>query len=185
MPQAEKVWLIERIAPDFRLMDTWLLPIEGTREDFHAVVGTITSIDPAAAGSAASRALFWIRSKLGSMLGWDDPSKRRTIPGCAEASLRDRLEHPAPATPAFRSFTPLYETDDEFAAELSNDTVHGVLHLSSVEQSPERYRAQLRVYVKARGLLGELYLKAINPFRHVIVYPSIVRSFGKAWEQRR
>ena len=50
---------------------------------------------------------------------------------------------------------PLYRTDDEFAAEISNQTVHGVLHLAWVEQGDGRYQAQMAVYVKPRGRLGQ------------------------------
>jgi hypothetical protein len=81
-------------------------------------------------------------------------------------------------------FTPLYFAADECAAEISNETVHGALHLAWVRQKNGRYRAQLGVYVKARGLLGEIYLKVIGPFRHVVVYPSLMRSIGRAWEAR-
>jgi len=42
----------------------------------------------------------------------------------------------------------------------------------------------MAVYVKARGVLGELYMKLIGPFRHWIVYPALMRQIGRAWEAR-
>jgi hypothetical protein len=41
------------------------------------------------------------------------------------------------------------------------------------------------VYVRARGLLGEAYMKLISPFRHLIVYPALMRQIDRAWQQRR
>jgi hypothetical protein len=188
-------WVIDQIAPDFTLLDVWALPVEGGKEDFAAFITSMASFDPAATGSPLSRALFWIRLRLGALLGWDDPDKRRPIPGATETTLSARLpkELRDSVDGSFISgamrrraggFTPLYLADDEFAAEISNETVHGVLHLSWVEEKRGRYRAHMSVYVKARGMLGEIYMKVIQPFRHLIVYPSLMRQIGRAWEAR-
>ena len=40
------------------------------------------------------------------------------------------------------------------------------------------------VYVKPRGRFGALYMRAIAPFRHWIVYPALLRQIGRAWERR-
>ena len=45
-------------------------------------------------------------------------------------------------------FVPLYRTDDEFAAELSNRTIHAVMHLAWAEQASGDYQGQMAVYVK-------------------------------------
>ena len=31
------------------------------------------------------------------------------------------------------------------------------------------------------GLLGTGYLAAIRPFRHLIIYPALIRQTGRAW----
>lgn len=62
--------------------------------------------------------------------------------------------------------------------------MHGVLHLAWVEDGPDTYRGQLSVYVRPRGRLGRLYLLAIQPFRHLVVYPALLRAYGRAWEGR-
>jgi len=188
-------WVIRKIAPDFELLDAWALPVEGCREDFESFLEVMDSLDPAHSGSAGTRALFWLRFRLGAMCGWDDAARKRPIPGCCETTLRARIPwdlRDSAARPgargaarAARRFAPVYRTDDEWAAEISNDTVHGVLHLGWVEQGAGRYRAQMGVYVKPRGRLGEAYLKVIGPFRHLIVYPALLRQIGRAWETRR
>jgi hypothetical protein len=181
---AARAWVINEIAPDFRLLDVWDLPVEGARDEFGAFLETLGSIDP----GLVTRALFWIRSRLGSLLRWDDPSKARPIPGSTETTLRTRLyeglRSSVDGVPAVaRGFAPLFLTDDEFAAEISNETVHGVLQFTWIARG-DRYRARLGVYVKARGALGRAYLVAIQPFRHLIVYPALVRGIGRAWEER-
>jgi hypothetical protein len=188
-------WVIGKIAPDFKLLDAWALPVEGGRDEVEAFLERLASFDPADAGSVASRALFRIRLRLGAWFGWDDPTKKRPIPGCSETTLSARLSdglRGSAQSPAITGamariaggFVPLYRTDDEWAAEISNDTVHGVLHLGVVEQGEGRYRVQLGVYVKARGWRGEVYLKLIEPFRHLIVYPALMRQIGRRWNAR-
>jgi hypothetical protein len=188
-------WVIGEIAPDFKLLDVWALPVQGGPHEFRAFLETMASFDPTNAGSAVSRALFWVRLRLGALFGWDDATKKRPIPGCSESTLTarlpDRLRGSAKTDLISEKmqrvaggFTPLYETDDECAAEISNDTVHGILHLAWVDEGDGRYRAQMGVYVKPRGRLGEIYMKLIEPFRHLIVYPSLMRHIGRVWDAR-
>ena len=145
---------IAEVAPDVRLLDTWDVPAEGTREDFGRLVDIVAAFDPARAESRAVRALFALRSLIGTRLHWDDDS---------------------------RGFVPIYRSDAEYAAEISNATVHGVLHLAWVEQPDGRYRGRLSVYVNPRGALGRAYLALISPFRHFIVYPALMRQVGRAF----
>ena len=81
-------------------------------------------------------------------------------------------------------FTPLYRTDVEFAAELSNRTVHAVLHLAWVDRGQGRYQGQMGVYVKPRGSFGAAYMALIAPFRHRVVYPALMRQIEHAWNVR-
>ncbi len=81
-------------------------------------------------------------------------------------------------------FAPLYRTDVEFAAELSNRTVHGVMHLAWVDQGEGRYQGQMAVYVKPRGWFGSAYMALIRPFRHWVVYPALMRQIERAWNAR-
>ena len=104
-------------------------------------------------------------------------------------TLRDRLPvdlRDAPAGPDFDAlpFTPLYLLEDEFAAEIANRTMHGVVHLGWVPDGTGGYRGQLAVLVKPNGLLGTAYMAAIAPFRHLIVYPPAIREIGRTWRER-
>jgi hypothetical protein len=185
-------WLIARIAPDFRLVDVWQLPARGGPEDFATLLEIMTSLDPTKGDSRVARGLFWLRFRLGAMFGWDDPSKGLAVPGRSETtlsarlpeSLRDSANRERPGIGSTR-FTPLYLTADEWAAELSNRTVHGVLQLAWVQQADGTHQGQMAVYVKERGRLGTAYMALITPFRHLIVYPALLRQVGRAWKDRQ
>ena len=51
-------------------------------------------------------------------------------------------------------FTPLYVTDDEFALEIANQTVHGVMHVGWVPDGTGGHRGQMAVLVRPNGVLG-------------------------------
>jgi hypothetical protein len=178
-------WRIHELTSDFRLEDVWELPGRGGPDDFPQLVRMIAAQDPSRSSSCAVRALFAIRWKLGELLGWDaaDAGVGARVP-----TLRDRLPVDLRATevPEFGAvpFAPLYLTEDEFAAETANRTMHGVLHLGRVPDGAHSYRAQLAVLVKPNGLLGNAYMAAIRPFRHLIVYPALFREGGLEWRAR-
>ena len=188
LPKAEHTqqgWRIDAIASDFALEDVWALPTPGGPDDFPRLVRLMASFDPGRSSSRASRALFAIRWKVGELLGWDDDAATADRP-----TLRDRLPEDLRGTaPDERSatlpFTPLYGTDDEWAAEIANRTVHGVLHLGWVADParPGGYRGQMAVLVKRNGLLGAAYMAAITPFRHLIVYPQMLREVARRWSR--
>ncbi len=179
-------WRIHEIATDFRLEDVWALPTPGGPDDFPLLIGGITAGDTAETPSRVARALWAIRWKVGGVLGWDDPD---TGVGTRVPTLRDRLPEDlrdGPTGPEFTvlPFTPLYLTDDEFAAEIANKTVHGIMHLSWVaDDTGDGYHGQMAVYVKPNGLLGNLYMAAINPFRHLVVYPPMMRLLEQRWRE--
>jgi hypothetical protein len=125
--------------------------------------------------SLVTRLLFEVRWLLGRWFGWDDGAER-PIPGHDEITLAERLPDDLRGTAAGLAlgsrFAPLYRTDTEFAAEISNQTVHGVMHLAWVDRGEGRYQGQMAVYVKPRGRLGKQYMAFIAPFRHWVVYPA-------------
>jgi Protein of unknown function (DUF2867) len=178
-------WRIHEITPDFALEDVWALPTPGGPDDFPKLVEAAVRLDPERNAPLPVRALFALRWKLGGLLGWDD---EHTGVGDRVPSLRDRLPadlREGPRGPEFPAlpFSPLFLTGDEFAAEIANTTMHGVLHLGWVEDGEGGWRGQMAVLVKRNGLLGTAYMAAIAPFRHLVVYPPLVRGFGERWER--
>lgn len=183
-------WVIARIAPDFELLDVWELPAEGRADEFEALIETVMSLDPTRSESRATRALFALRFRLGALFGWDDGERALPVPGRAETTLSARVpqelrdEMAPPVAVGAASFVPIYRTENEAAAEISNSTVHGVMQLTWVERANGVYVGRMAIYVKSRGRLGALYMAAIAPFRHLIVYPTMMREVGRAWDSK-
>jgi Protein of unknown function (DUF2867) len=179
----DRPWRIHELVPDFRLEDVWALPTPGGPDDFPRLVERVASGPPERGASAVGRVIWAIRWKLGALLGWDDEDRVRDRP-----TLRDRLpadlrEGPAGPDLDDKPFTPVYLLEDEFAAEIVNRTVHGILHLGWVEDEGGVWRGQMGVYVKPNGLLGHAYIAAIKPFRHVLIYPPLMREMERAWKE--
>ena len=190
LPKSEHIsrpWRIHELTSDFRLEDVWALPTPGGPGDFPRLVALMASFDPSHSASRAIRALFAIRWKAGELLGWDGPDSGL---GSRVPTLRDRLPadlRDAPAGPDSSElpFSPLYLAEDEWASEIANRTVHGVVHIGWVEDGAGGYRGQMAVLVKPNGLLGAAYMAAIAPFRHLLVYPPMLREIGREWHARR
>ena len=176
-------WRIHELTPDFRLEDVWALPTPGGPGDFPRLLEGFASGDALNAPSPAVRALIATRRALGRLFRWDAPEAGL---GSRVPTLRDRLppdlRAAAPAPPLDGlPFVPLYQIGDEFAAEIANHTVHGVLHLGWVPDGAGGWRGQMAVLVKPNGRLGTAYMTAIRPFRHAIVYPALLRRIAQAW----
>jgi hypothetical protein len=176
-------WRIHELTPDFRVEDVWALPTPGGPDDLPRLVRYFAAGDTSTNPSRVARALFSIRWKVGELLGWDDPER-----GSSQPTLRDRLpadlrEAPGPEFDTL-PFSSLYQLDDEWAAEIVNRTVHGVMHIGWVPDGSGGYRGQMAVLVKPNGRLGAAYMAAILPFRHLIVYPPLMREIKRDWPTR-
>jgi hypothetical protein len=178
-------WRIHEIAPDFRLEDVWALPTPGGPDDFPRLVGQFASADPSQSLPGAARMLWALRWKIGELLGWDDEddglgSRVATLRDRLPADLRDAPRGPDSDTLPFKS---LYLLEDEWAAEIANRTMHGVMHVGWVPDGNGGYRGQMAVLVKPNGRFGIAYMAAIRPFRHLLVYPPLMRVIERQWRQ--
>jgi hypothetical protein len=175
-------WRIHEICPDFRVEDVWALPTPGGPDDFPRLVSTVATSDPEHESSRAARLLWAIRWKIGRLLGWDEPGAGvgSRVPTLMDRLPADLLDAPRPAFDEL-PFSSLYLTGDEFAAEVANRTVHGVMHLGWVADETGGYRGQMAVLVKPNGLFGNAYMAAIKPFRHLVVYPAALGRLERQW----
>jgi hypothetical protein len=179
-------WRIHELTRDFRLEDVWALPTPGGHDDFPRLVEGFASGDPSQRLPGAARALWALRWKIGELLGWDSPD---TGIGSRVPTLRDRLPadlRDAQSGPVFDAlpFRSLYLLEAEWAAEIANQTMHGVMHLGWVPDGEGGYRGQMAVLVKPNGVFGSAYMAAIRPFRHLIVYPALMRGIEQEWHSR-
>jgi hypothetical protein len=127
-------WRIRELTRDFKLEDVWELPWVGGPDDFPRLVQLIASYDPSQSSSVAIRTLTAIRWKIGELFGWDGAD---TGVGSRVPTLRDRLPvdlRRGPSGPKTHAlpFASLYLTEDEWAAEAANRTMHGVIHIGRV-----------------------------------------------------
>jgi Protein of unknown function (DUF2867) len=179
-------WRIHELTRDFRVEDVWALPTPGGPDDFRLLVEQMAFVDPEREGPLVVRALFSLRWKIGDVLGWDEDASGvgKRVPTLRERLPADLRET---AVAEFESlpFDPLYQLDDEFAAEIANETMHGVIHLGWVPAEGGGYRGQMAVLVKPNGRFGDVYMTAIRPFRHVVVYPAMIRAMEREWPARR
>jgi hypothetical protein len=120
--------------------------VHGDAEDFQALLELVAASDPANAESLPTRVLWRIRDRLWRLarsrqdLGASrkrsgscprriaDPGYGRNLVGRSIA--RGSAHHGSKSELCFSPFAPLYRTDVEFAAEISNQTLHGVIHLA-------------------------------------------------------
>jgi hypothetical protein len=176
-------WRIHEIIPDFQLEDVWAIRAPGKPNDFQQLIARFAAFDPEADSSTRIvRRLFALRWKLGGWFGWDQEQYGL---GARVDSLTDRLPadlraHPGPAIQG-TPFKSLYQLDNEFAAEIANKTMHGVIHLGWV---PDRGEAQMTVLVRPNGLIGRLYMLGIKPFRYLSIYPVLIGDVERTWRER-
>jgi hypothetical protein len=173
-------WVIHGFTRDFRFEGVWALPTPGGPDDFPRLIRMLTSFDEARRPGSLVGTLLAIRESVGRALGWDGK-----VADPARPSLRSRLPpelagHPTAVTLPM-GLTPLYQTDGEWAAELINGTVHGIMHLGWTQDRSGNYRGQMAMLVKPNGLLGRAYLAAIAPFRYLIIYPRLLKWLGRKW----
>ncbi|GAA3188699.1 DUF2867 domain-containing protein [Dactylosporangium siamense] len=186
-------WRIHEIAPDFQVEDVWALPTPGGPDDLPRLIRQLSPGGDAAAPGRAGptpvpgllpRALFATRWKLGAWFGWDKPDAGL---GTRVGSLRDRLPadlRDAPRGPDLRAvpFTFVFQTHDEWAAEMANKTVHTVMHIGWVPDGAGGHHGQMTVLVKPNGKFGTAYMAAIKPFRYLGVYPALLKSIAHRWQ---
>ncbi len=180
---SSRPWRMHEIAPDFTVEDVWELPTHGGRDDLPRVVDAIFGGTFPEGAPVIVRFLWAARWKLGELLGLDNdedgldarvPSLRERLPDDLRAEAGDGAK--------LGRFSRVFQTGDEFAAELANRTVHTVMHLGWVPSDRGDYVCQMAVLIRPNGRLGALYMAAIKPLRHLFVYPALLRQIGIQWE---
>ena len=175
-------WRVHELTADFEVEDVWWIPTPGAgQDDFAQVRAVVDKGGGIDTFGRLSRGLFAVRWWLGARLGWDRsgsgldervPSLRHRLPADLEA-----------AAPGDRELlSPVYATDDEALSEMANGTVHGLLHLG---WDPGGEPGLLvTVLTRTSGRVGAVYMRAIAPFRHLIVWPALTASWERAWRDR-
>jgi hypothetical protein len=170
---------------DVPLQDVWAIPLRGggpgrTIHDFRPLFtfARLQEVNPAV------RALFGLRTRLGSLFGWDQQCPAwRAESYVHRLTTTDRARSVvAPGTPE-GPFTTLYVFEQEQLSEVRNATVHAFSSLSMAE-AEGGYLVYWAIYVKPVSRWTGAYMTAIAPFRHLLVYPAIIGMVQRAWAER-
>ena len=131
----------------------------------------------------AVRALLSVRFFMGGLFGWD-----RASPGSVPESFAQRLTDEDRARSLASAGTPdgffriVYRFENEQLDEIVNRTAHAGA-LSALVETAAGYRFYFAVYVRDVSPFTPVYMAAIDPFRKLVVYPSLLRSVRTGWNQ--
>ena len=165
------------------LHDVWAVDLPRTRsgitlDEFVRAAGALP-LRP----SPAVRALLAFRFFIGRLLGWDRETSapvRETF--AARLTAADLSNTLAPAGTREGHFRVVYRFENEQLLELINRTAHAAA-LSALVETADVYRFYFGVYVQRVGRLTPVYMTLIDPFRKLIVYPSLLRSVRATWSR--
>ncbi len=178
---------VHQFLADVPLHDVWAVDLPGARAGVTLDEFLRRTGDRLFTPSPAVRALLEIRWFVGRLLGWDrDHTASNSSSESAERTFAERLTPEdrarSLATPGTCDgpFCIVYRFENEQLGEVLNRTVHAAA-LSALQETPNAYRFYFAVYVRNVSRLTPLYMTLIDPFRKVIVYPSLLRSVRRNW----
>ena len=129
------------------------------------------------------RMLLDIRFFIGRLFGWDrEPAETAWTTFATRLTDRDRSRSLTAAGTRDGFFRVVYRFENEQLVELINRTVHAAA-LSTLVETATAYRFYLAVYVGSVSRFTPFYMALIDPFRKMIVYPSLLRSVRARWNQ--
>jgi hypothetical protein len=130
-----------------------------------------------------ARALLNIRLFVGRLLRWDrEPAATAWETFATRMTTADRSRSLAPAGTREGLFRVVYRFENEQLLELINRTAHAAA-LSALVETASAYRFYFGVYVRSVSRFTPVYMALIDPFRKLVVYPSLLRTVRAAWNQ--
>jgi hypothetical protein len=133
--------------------------------------------------SSLVRMLLDIRYFVGRFFDWDrEPAAIAAKSFATRLTDTDHSRSLAAAGTRDGFFRVVYRFENEQLVELINRTVHAAA-LSALVETPTAYRFYLGVYVRSVSRFTPFYMALIDPFRKMIVYPSLLRSVRARWDQ--
>jgi Protein of unknown function (DUF2867) len=94
----------------------------------------------------------------------------------------DRLKSLAPAGTREGLFRVVYRFENDQLLELINRTAHAAA-LSALVETANAYRFYFGVYVCSVSRFTPIYMALIDPFRKLVVYPSLLRTVRAKWNK--
>jgi hypothetical protein len=165
------------------LHDVWAVDLPRTRSGITLDEFLRTASTRLCTLSPIVRALLNIRLFVGRPLRWD-----RVPAACAwetfttRLTTADRSKSLAPAGTREGLFRVVYRFENEQLLEVINRTAHGAA-LSALVETASAYRFYFGVYVRSVSRFTPVYMALIDPFRKLVVYPSLLRTVRTKWNQ--
>jgi hypothetical protein len=129
------------------------------------------------------RTLLDIRFFVGRFFDWDrEPATTAWETFATRLTDTDRSRSLAAAGTRDGFFRVVYRFENEQLVELINRTAHAAA-LSGLFETATAYRFYLAVYVRNVSRFTPFYMALIDPFRKLIVYPSLLHSIHARWNQ--
>jgi len=132
--------------------------------------------------SPTVRTLLNIRLFVGGLLGLDREPGNAWESFAARLIADDRSKSLLPPGTHEGLFRVVYRFENEQLVEIVNRTVHAAA-LSALIETKNRYCFYFAVYVRKVSRFTPVYMAVIDPFRKLLVYPSILRSVRSNWER--
>jgi uncharacterized protein DUF2867 len=180
---------------DVPLHDVWFIDLPRWRagvtlDEFLRTPGN-SKLD--ACGCSESSSLFTqsllvripldIRFFVGRFFGWDrEPASTATTTFATRLTDTDRSRSLVITGTRDGFFRVVYRFENEQLLELINRTVHAAA-LTTLVETATAYRFYLGVYVRNISRFTPFYMTLIDPFRKLIVYPSLLRGVRVRWNQ--
>ena len=165
------------------LHDVWSVDLPRWREgvtldDFLQTAGNCLC-----ASSVLVRMLLAIRFFIGRFFRWDhEPAATAWKTFATRLTDTDHSRSLAAAGTRDGFFRVVYRFENEQLVELINRTVHAAA-LSTLVETAAGYRFYLAVYVRSVSRFTPFYMALIDPFRKLIVYPSLLHGVRARWNQ--
>jgi len=129
------------------------------------------------------RALLNIRLSIGKLFGWDrEPAATTWEPFATRMTTADRSRSLVSAGTREGLFRVVYRFENEQLLELINRTAHAAT-LSALVETANAYRFYFGVYVRNVSRFTPIYMALIDPFRNLVVYPSLLRAVRAKWNK--
>jgi hypothetical protein len=133
--------------------------------------------------STSVRTLVGMRLFVGRILGWDrEPAANTWETFATRLTTADRSRSLAPAGTREGLFRVVYRFENEQLLELINRTAHAAA-VSALVETGNAYCFYFGVYVRSVSRFTPIYMALIDPFRKLVVYPSLLRSVRASWNQ--
>jgi len=173
---------VHEFLADVPLHDVWAVDLPRTRPSVTLDQFLRVASPHQCRLSPGTRALLSIRFFFGRLLAWDREPLATAESFATRLTIADRSKSLSPAGAQEGLFRVVYRFENEQLLEVINRTVHGAA-LSALVDVGNAYRFYFGVYVRSVSRFTPVYMAMIDPFRKLVIYPSLLRGVRLQWDK--